>query len=64
MKNEKRVCIYPKDVMLLTGKTERHGRMLLDKIKASLQKENHQDITVKEFCTYTGIDIADVTAVI
>ncbi len=29
----KRIVIYPKDVMLLTGKSERSARMLLSEIK-------------------------------
>lgn len=51
-----RVCIYPKDVMRITGKSERAARKLLTKIKQHLGKEDHQFITVSEFSTYTGID--------
>lgn len=50
-----RLCIYPKDVQRITGKSERYGRMLLNKIKEYFEKEEHQFVTVEEFCSYTGI---------
>ena len=50
-----RLCIYPKDVQRITGKSERYGRMVLQKIREHFQKEEHQFITVEEFCRYTGI---------
>jgi hypothetical protein len=51
----KRVVIYPKDVQQITGKSERYGRMLLKQIKTKLKKEEHQFVTVDEFCQFTGI---------
>jgi hypothetical protein len=59
-----RLCIYPKDVQRITGKTERYGRMLLQKIMAKLNKEEHQFISIKEFCTYTGLDIDQVQSLL
>ena len=50
-----RLCIYPKDVQRITGKSERYGRMLLQRIKLYFEKEEHQFVTVEEFCLYTGI---------
>jgi hypothetical protein len=50
-----RVCIYPKDVQRITGKSERYGRTLLQKIKEHFQKQEHQFVTIEEFCNYTGI---------
>jgi hypothetical protein len=64
MKGAKRVCIYPKDVMLLTGKSERYSRNLLLKIKTNLNKELHQVITVNEFCQYIGITIDEAYSII
>lgn len=55
-----RLCIYPKDVQRITGKSERYGRMLLQKIKQYFEKEEHQFITVEEFCKYTGFKKDDV----
>ena len=53
---KKRVCIYPKDIRLLTGRSERFGRKLLQDIRESLQKESHQFITIREFSEYSGIE--------
>ena len=55
-----RLCIYPKDVQRITGKSERYGRILLQKIKEYFKKEEHQFVTVEEFCKYTGIKKDDV----
>ena len=55
-----RLCIYPKDVQRITGKSERYGRMLLNKIKQYFEKEEHQFVTVEEFCKYTGFKKDDV----
>jgi hypothetical protein len=55
-----RVCIYPKDVMRITGRSERYARKLLNQIKKELQKMTHQFVTASEFSTYTGIDISTI----
>ncbi|PZD76719.1 hypothetical protein DNG35_11225 [Mesonia sp. K7] len=51
-----RICIYPKDIQLITGRSERYGRKLLNDIKSYFDKEPHQFITVKEFSEYSGIE--------
>ena len=56
MNDVKRICIYPKDIMRITGKSERYSRRLLTKIKTHLSKSIHQFVTVSEFSSYTGID--------
>lgn len=50
-----RSCIYLKDVQRITGKSERTGRRLLQKIKNELGKQEHQFVTVEEFAQYSGI---------
>lgn len=55
-----RLCVYPKDVQRITGKSERYGRMLLLKIRESFNKEEHQFISIEEFCSYTGLKIDQV----
>jgi len=52
-----RACIYPKDIQCITGRSERFGRSLLNKIKAHYDKEKHQFVTVEEFAEYIGIKI-------
>jgi hypothetical protein len=55
-----RLCIYPKDVQLITGKSERYSRMLLQKVKEKFSKEEHQFVSIEEFCSYTGLKIEQV----
>jgi len=52
----KRICIYPKDVQRITGKSERSGRRLLQKIREVKGKSENQFITVEEFAHFTGIE--------
>jgi Fic family protein len=59
-----RAIIYPKDVQRITGKSERYGRLLLAKIKNQLSKQQHQYISIEEFCTYTGLSPETVCAYI
>jgi hypothetical protein len=54
-----RMCIYPKDISLITGKSERWGRNLIEKIKAGNQKAKHQ-LVEKEFCFYSGLSASSV----
>ena len=56
-----RIVIYPKDIAIITGKSERYGRMLLKKIKEQLGKEDHQVVTFEEFYGYMGIDFKNRT---
>jgi len=55
-----RLCVYPKDVQRITGKSERYSRTLLQKIKTSLSKQEHQFVSIEDFCTYTGLKQAQV----
>ncbi len=55
-----RVCMYPKDVQRIMGKEYTQARRILKKIKESLKKEDHQYISVEEFCKYTGLPIEEV----
>ena len=50
-----RVCIYPKDVQVVTGKSERWGREVIKKIKSHFSKEPHQLVSINEFCLYMGL---------
>ena len=50
-----RLCIYPKDIQIVTGKSERYGRSIIQQIKKKYLKESHQLVTIEEFCNYIGI---------
>lgn len=55
-----RLCIYPKDIMIVTGKSERYGRYLIKRIKDHFNKEDHQVVTIEEFCDYLGLQLDTV----
>lgn len=57
---KKRICIYPNDVQLLTGKSYRFSRELLSNLRQALGKEKHQFITFREFANYTGIKLDEI----
>jgi len=44
----KRICIYPKDVQRITGKSERYGRSLLAQIRNHYQKQEHQFVSIDD----------------
>ena len=51
-----RLCIYPKDIQIVTGKSERYGRSVIQQIKKKYLKESHQLVTIEEFCNYIGLN--------
>lgn len=55
-----RMCVYPKDVQRITGRTERYGRKLLQRIKTHFEKAEHQLVSIQEFCQYTGLKVEEV----
>lgn len=61
MKSEaKRVCIYPKDVQRITGKSYRSSRLLLLEVKKHFNKLEHQLVSIDEFCDFTGLKREEV----
>jgi hypothetical protein len=52
-----RICIYHKDIQIITGKSERQSRNILSQIKLRYHKEKHQAITLEEFCEYMGLKL-------
>jgi len=64
MSTTKRICIYPKDIVRITGKSERYARKLIDKMKIQLLKNENQFISVDEFCQFTGLKIEQVQPLI
>jgi hypothetical protein len=56
-----RICIYPKDIQLITGKSERQARNIISQIKIKNNKEKHQAVTLEEFCIYMGLKSIEVS---
>ena len=65
MKIEKqRVCIYPKDIQCITGKSYRQSTRLMQKVKSDLNKLENEFLTIEEFCLYAGLKYEQVTHLI
>ena len=58
----KRVVIYPKDVVNITGRGDRTARKLLTKIRKKFNKQKGSFVTIEEFCSYTGINAEVVSS--
>jgi len=52
----KRLTIYPKDIQIITGRSERYARKLLEKMRLHFNRNKDGLITIEEFCAYTGLD--------
>jgi len=55
-KLQQRVVLFPKDVINITGLSERSARRLIQKIKLALGKEPEEFVTITEFSNFTGIE--------
>lgn len=60
----KRLCIYPKDVQRITGKSYRQSIRLLQKIRKELNKLQNEFVSIEEFCQYTSLKIEQVEPLI
>lgn len=60
----KRVCIYPKDIQRITGKSYRQSTRILNQIRKSLRKPKNSLVSIEEFCEYTGLKYEHVIIVI
>lgn len=58
----KKLIMTTKDVQIITEKSDGYCRRIRRIIKKELNKQNHQKITITEFCTYYGFDEAVVRA--
>ncbi|HLQ98948.1 MAG TPA: hypothetical protein VK102_01120 [Sphingobacterium sp.] len=52
----RRICIYPKDIARITGKSYRQSLRIYNTIKKINKKAPHQLVTVQELCHYLGLD--------
>jgi hypothetical protein len=60
----KRICIYPKDIARITGKSYRQSLRIHHTIKKLNGKQPHQVVTVEELCVYLGLEKERVREVI
>lgn len=65
MKSDKqRVCIYPKDIQRITGKSYRQSIRLMQKAKQDLNKLENEFLTIEEFCSFAGLKYEQVAHLI
>ena len=50
-----RVTVYVKDIMLITGQSERTARRLMKKIREKFNVGNTSFVSVDDFCSFTGL---------
>ena len=60
----KRICIYPKDIERITGKSYRQSTRMLKAIRKSLNKLENELVSIEEFCQYAGLKIEQVEPLI
>jgi hypothetical protein len=60
----KRICIYPKDIERITGKSYRQSTRMLQAIRKSHNKLENELVTIEEFCQYAGLKIEQVEPLI
>ncbi len=60
----KRICIYPKDIERITGKSYRQSTRMLQAIRKRLNKLENELVTIEEFCQYAGLKIEQVEPLI
>jgi len=59
-----RICIYPKDIARITGKSYRQSLRIYHTIKKVNHKQPHQVVTLEELCAYLGLEKEAVSEVI
>lgn len=60
----KRVCIYPKDIQRITGKSYRQSTRILQKLRIRLNKQQNELVSIEEFCLYTSLKYEQVLPLI
>lgn len=58
----RRICLYPKDVAMLTGRSYDAAKRLVRRAREAAGKPAGALVTVQDFCSLTGLDEAEVSA--
>ena len=56
-----RICIYPKDVAQLTGRSYDAAKRLVRRAREAAGKPTGSLVSVRDFCQLTGLDEAEVS---
>ncbi len=57
-----RLCIYPKDIQRITGKSYRQSIRILKAVRQLYNKPENSYVSVSEFCLYSGLTYEEVAA--
>ena len=57
-----RICLYPKDVAILTGRSYDAAKRLMRRARQAAGKPAGALVSVQDFCRLTGLDEAEVFA--
>ncbi|SHG05413.1 UBA domain-containing protein [Flavisolibacter ginsengisoli] len=55
-----RIVLNTKDIMLITGKSERTSRRLLKEIRSSARNTRVSFVSLEQFCSFTGMTREEV----
>jgi hypothetical protein len=55
-----RMTVYNKDVELITGRTDRYARSVMQRIRRRYKKTRNQLVSVSELAEYLGLRLEDV----
>jgi hypothetical protein len=55
-----RIVLNTKDIMLITGKSERTSRRLLKEIRSSARNTRVSFVSLEQFCAFTGMTREEV----
>ncbi|RZF61754.1 hypothetical protein [Sphingobacterium corticibacterium] len=58
----RRICIYPKDISRITGKSYRQSLRIYNTVKKIRGKQAHQLLSIEEVCEYLGLDKEEIKA--
>lgn len=61
---KKRLCIYPKDIQRITGKSYRQSIRIMQRIRKDLNKLENELVSIEEFCQYTSLKTEHVLPLI
>lgn len=57
-----RIVLYTKDIIMITGKSDRTVRRMIAAIRKKYHKDKNQLVGVEDFCRYTGLQEEKVQA--
>ena len=61
-KKEVRLCVYPKDIQRITGKSYRQSIRILKAVRQLFDKHDKSYVSVTEFCMYSGLTYEEVVS--